>query len=78
MNSSKPVLILGKGITGESFRHYFSKKKQSFITYDSRVKKDKFNLKKNPRHNFEKMNFPTISRPNFFQSRGGLEHPPGK
>ena len=52
MNSSKPVLILGKGITGESFRHYFSKKKQSFITYDSRVKKDKFNLKKNLDFNF--------------------------
>ncbi len=52
MNSSKPVLILGKGITGESFREYFSKKKQPFITYDTRVKKESFNLKKNLNFNF--------------------------
>ena len=52
MNSSKPVLILGKGITGESFREYFSKKKQPFITYDTRVKKQSFNLKKNLNFNF--------------------------
>ena len=52
MNLSKPVLILGKGITGESFRQYFSKKKQPFITYDTRVKKKDFNLKKNLDFNF--------------------------
>ena len=52
MNSSKPVLILGKGITGESFRQYFSKKKQPFITYDTRVRKEDFNLKKNLDFNF--------------------------
>ena len=52
MNLSKPVLILGKGITGESFRQYFSKKKQPFITYDKRVKKKDFNLKKNLDFNF--------------------------
>ena len=52
MNSSKPVLILGKGITGESFRKYFSKKKQPFITYDTRVRKEDFNLKKNLDFNF--------------------------
>ena len=52
MNSSKPVLILGKGITGESFRDYFSKIKQPFITFDTRVKKKSFNLKKNLNFNF--------------------------
>ena len=52
MNSSKPILILGKGITGESFRDYFSKKKQPFITYDTRIGKDDFNLKKNLNFNF--------------------------
>ena len=52
MNSSKPVLILGKGITGESFRDYFSKIKQPFITFDTRVKKESFNLKKNLNFNF--------------------------
>ena len=52
MNSSKPVLILGKGITGESFREYFSKKKQPFMTFDTRVKKESFNLKKNLNFNF--------------------------
>ena len=34
MNSSKPVLILGKGITGESFREYFSKKKNFLLEFD--------------------------------------------
>ena len=52
MNSSKPVLILGKGITGESFRKYFSKRKQPFITFDTRVRKEDFNLKKNLDFNF--------------------------
>lgn len=52
MYLSKPVLILGKGITGESFRQYFSKKKQPFVTYDTRVKKKDFNLKKNLDFNF--------------------------
>ena len=52
MNLPKPVLILGQGITGESFRQYFSKKKQPFITYDTRVKKKDFNLKKNLDFNF--------------------------
>ena len=52
MNSSKPVLILGKGITGESFRKYFSNKKQPFFTYDTRVKKEAFNSKKNLDFNF--------------------------
>ena len=52
MNSSKPVLILGKGITGESFRQYFSKKKQPFITFDTRIKKESFNLKNNLDFNF--------------------------
>jgi UDP-N-acetylmuramoylalanine--D-glutamate ligase len=52
MNLPKPVLILGQGITGESFRQHFSKKKQPFITYDTRVKKRDFNLKKNLDFNF--------------------------
>jgi UDP-N-acetylmuramoylalanine--D-glutamate ligase len=52
MNSSKPVLILGKGITGESFRQYFLKKKQPYITFDTRVKEDTFKLKKNLDFNF--------------------------
>jgi len=52
MNSSIPVLILGKGITGESFRKYFSKRKQPFITFDTRVRKEDFNLKKNLDFNF--------------------------
>ena len=52
MNSSKPVLILGKGITGESFRDYFCKIKQPFITFDTRVKKESFNLNKNLNFNF--------------------------
>ena len=44
MNSSKPILILGKGITGQSFRKYFFKKKVPFFTFDTRVKKEEFKL----------------------------------
>lgn len=47
MNSSKPILILGKGITGESFRKYFSSNNQPFITFDTRIEKKDFNLNEN-------------------------------
>ena len=47
MDSSKPVLILGKGITGESFRKYFSSNNQPFITFDTRIEKKDFNLNEN-------------------------------
>ena len=56
MNSSKPVLILGKGITGESFREYFSKKKQTIMTFDTRVKKESLNLIKKEFFNKNDMN----------------------
>tara|TARA_B100001113_G_scaffold47133_1_gene33780 strand:+ start:15662 stop:16864 length:1203 start_codon:yes stop_codon:yes gene_type:complete len=45
MNSSKSILILGKGITGQSFRKYFAKKKVPFFTFDTRVKKKEFKSK---------------------------------
>ena len=47
MNSSKPILILGKGITGESFRKYFSSNNQPFITFDTRIEKKDFDLNEN-------------------------------
>ena len=52
MNSSKSVLILGRGKTGESFRKYFFKKKQPFYSFDTRVKKKDFNSEKNLDFNF--------------------------
>ena len=52
MNSSKPILILGKGITGESFRKYFSSNNYPFITYDTRIEKKDFNLNENKDFNF--------------------------
>ena len=52
MDSSKPVLILGKGITGESFRKYFSSNNHPFITYDTRIEKKDFNLNENKDFNF--------------------------
>ena len=56
MNSSKPVLILGKGITGESFRKYFSSNNQPFITFDTRIEKKDFNLNENKDFYSEKIN----------------------
>ena len=51
MNSSKPVLILGKGITGESFREYFSKKTTiHYLRHEG--KKGGFQFKKNLNFNF--------------------------
>ena len=52
MNSSKPILILGKGITGQSFRKYFFKKKVPFFTFDTRVKKEEFKSKEYKEFNF--------------------------
>ena len=52
MNSSKPILILGKGITGQSFRKYFFKKKVPFFTFDTRVKQEEFKSKEYKEFNF--------------------------
>ena len=72
MNSSKPVLILGKGITGESFRKYFSSNNHPFITYDTRIEKKDFNLNENKDFNFvcaDEIDFKNIKfNLNFFNS----------
>ena len=51
MKAPRPVLILGKGKTGDSFVNYFLKKNQPFVTYDTRVKKKDFRLKENLKFN---------------------------
>ena len=51
MKSPRPVLILGKGKTGDSFVNYFLKKNKPFVTYDTRVKKKDLRLKENLKFN---------------------------
>ena len=64
MKAPKPVLILGKGKTGDSFVNYFLKKDQPFVTYDTRVKKKDLRLKENLKFNLtlkNKIDFRNIS-----------------
>ena len=51
MDSSKPVLILGQGITGRSFINFFNTLKKPFITFDTRVKEQSFHLEEYQKFN---------------------------
>ena len=52
MNSSKPVLILGKGITGESFENTFRRIINPLLLMILELKKKDFNLNENKDFNF--------------------------